>query len=107
MQQLSSCLMELTAKISISISSLTPKTTTLDIADRENLIYIVKFGISLSIAQYINFYQIFNNIYIDTFITASDIKLNSWFFNCLKSYKFRLTLFIKLMLKVFYDKFYE
>lgn len=48
----------------------------LDIVNRENLIYIIKFILSLRIAQHINFYQIIDNIYIDNSIITLDIELN-------------------------------
>ena len=37
---------------------------------------MIKFGLPTNIAQYIDFCLIFNNIYIDDYIIASDIELN-------------------------------
>ena len=63
------------------------KTTFLDIvAEKENLNYISKFRLPSNIAQHINSRLIFNDIHIDDSIIASDIELNSWILNCLKSY---------------------
>lgn len=61
----------------ISINNLNPKVATFDVIDRENLIYITKFGLSFSVAQYINSCQILDNIHINNFTIASDIELNS------------------------------
>lgn len=103
LQQLSLLLIELAAKISILTSNLNPKATTLNIIDKENLISIVKFRLFSNITQYINFNQILDDIYIVDLIRTSDIKLNSWVFNCLKNYKLRPTLVVKLILEVFCD----
>ncbi len=93
--------------MSTSTSNLNPKITTLDITIiRENLNYLAKFELLSNIAQYINTYLIFYDVYIDDPINASDIELNSWVLNYLKSYQLSPTLVIQQMLKVFYDKFY-
>ena len=87
--------------MSLLTSNLNPKITTLDITIRENLSYLAKFGLHFSIAQHINIYLIFHDVHINDFITTSDIELNSWVFNCLKSYQLRLTLFIQRMVDIF------
>ena len=47
---------------------------TLNVAvDKKNLTYILKFKLFLSIALYINFCLILNNIYIDNLIIGSNI----------------------------------
>lgn len=52
-------------------------TTSLNnIAERENLNYISKFGLAASIVQYIDLYLIFYIIYIDGFIIALNVELN-------------------------------
>ena len=48
--------------------------------------YKKKFGLSLSITQYINSWLIFNNVYIDNPTIALDIELNLYVFYYLKSY---------------------
>lgn len=53
-------------------------TTTLDATiNKENLTYILKFRLSLSVAQCIDFCLIFNNIHIDDSIIALNIEFNS------------------------------
>lgn len=64
-------------KMSILKSNLNLEIATLDVADRENLIYITKFGLPSSIAQCINSCQIFDNIHIDDPTIDSDIELSS------------------------------
>ncbi|MCJ1346029.1 hypothetical protein MMC31_004240 [Peltigera leucophlebia] len=65
-----------------------PKTSVLDAAAelRENMNYIKKFELPLSVAQHINSRLILNDIYIDKPTIASDIKLNSYVLHCLESY---------------------
>lgn len=92
--------------MSTSTSNLNLKAATLDAVDRENLIYITKFGLPLNIAQYINSCQIFNEIHINDPTIASDIELNSCVLNCIKSYKLRSTLVVKLILEVFCNEFH-
>ena len=91
----------------LSISDLSPNAPTLDITDKANLTYILKFGLLLSVAQYIHSCLIFNDIHIDDFATVLDIKLNLWAVNCLESYKFSLKFVIYIMLEVFYKEFYK
>lgn len=45
--------------------------------DKENLTYISNFGLSSSVAQYIDSCLIFNNIHINELIITSDMELNS------------------------------
>ncbi len=64
--------------MSISISNQNPKTTILDITvEKENLNYILKFGLPTSIAQHIDLCLILHDIHIDNPTTVSDVKLNS------------------------------
>lgn len=98
--------MEPAAEMSTSTSNLNPEAAMLDVADRENLIYIAKFGLPSSVAQRINSHQILDDIYIDDPTTTSDIELNSWVLNCLESYNLRPTLVVELMLEVFHDEFH-
>lgn len=68
----------------LSISNLNLNTATLDAtADKENLTYISKFGLFLSVIQHINSCLILNNNHIEDLTIASDIKLNSWVHNYL------------------------
>lgn len=99
--------MELATEIFTSISNLNSKVATLDIADRENLIYIIKFGLSLSVTQCINSCQILDDIYIDDFTIILDIELNLWVLNCLEIYKPKPTLILELMLEVFHNEFHR
>lgn len=63
--------------MSLSISNSNFKTTILDIVTiKKNLNCIVKFRLFKSVAQYINFCLIFNNVFINDFTITSDIKLN-------------------------------
>lgn len=62
------------AKMSTLTSNLNPKAASLNATDREKLIYIIKFGLLLSITQRINSRQILDDIYIDDLIIASKIK---------------------------------
>ena len=55
--------------------------------DKINLTYILKFRLPLSITQFDDFCLIFNDMHIDNLIIILNIKLNSWVFNCLKSYQ--------------------
>ena len=65
-------------KISLLISNPNLNTTTLDAAAiNENLNYISKSELFLSVASYINSHLIFNDIYIDDPTIALNIKLNS------------------------------
>ena len=83
------------------------KTTTLDIAvKRENLNCISKFELSANITQHIDLCLILYNVHIDDLTIASDVKLNSWVLNCLKSYQLSLSLVIDLMLEVFHEEFH-
>ena len=60
--------------MSMSISDQNPKITILNIATvRESLNYITKFGLPLSITQYINIYLIFYDVYINNPIIILDI----------------------------------
>lgn len=59
----------------------------------------MKLKLFLSITSYIIFCYTFNNNYINDLKIVLDIKLNLWVFNYIKSYK------VKLILKVFYNKF--
>ena len=96
------------AKISLLTNDLNFNATTLDAAvDKVNLTYISKFGLFLSIAQNINSCLIFNNIYINNPIIASNIKFNLWVFNCFESYQLSPSLVIYMMLEVFCNEFYK
>lgn len=55
-------------------------------AVKENLNYIAKFKLSSNIILYIDYRLILNNFHIDDLTTTSDINLNTWVLNCLKSY---------------------
>lgn len=93
--------------MSTSTNDLNPETATLDaIIIREYLNFIVKFGLLPNIAQYIDTYLTFHNVYIIDFLIALNIEVNLWVFICLKSYHFTQTLVIYSMLKVFCNKFY-
>lgn len=72
-----------------STSNLNAKTSILDttLEQKENMNYIKKFGLLLSVAQYINSQLILNNIYIDNSIVTSDIKFNLYVFHCFESYQ--------------------
>ena len=64
--------------MSNSTSNHNPKTNTLNITiKKENLNYISKFGLPISITHYIDSRFIFYDIYINNFIIISNIKLNS------------------------------
>ena len=79
-----------------------PDTTTLDIAiERENLSYISKFGLPANVAHHINSRLILYDVHINDPIITSDIKLNSWVFNCLENYHLSPSLVVNLMLEVF------
>ena len=73
---------------------------------KENLNWISKFRLPANVAQHINLYLIFYDVYIDDPTIVLDIELNLWVFNCLESYQFSLSLIFNLILKVFCDKFY-
>lgn len=91
-----------------STSNLNPKTTTLNTTIiRKNLSYFVKFGLSPSIAQYIDNRLIFHDVHIDNLIIVSDIEQNLWILNYLKSYQLNPTLVIYQILNFFYDDFYR
>lgn len=64
------------------------KTNTLDAIakSKKNMNYIKKFELPLSFGQYINFQLIFNNVYIDKSIIASNIKFNLYVFYYFESY---------------------
>lgn len=68
--------MDFVAKMPILISNLNPKAATLNIVNRENLIYITKLGLLLSVTQYVNSRQIFDDIHINNSTTTLDIELN-------------------------------
>ncbi len=95
--------------MSNSASNPNAETSTLDvIADlRENMNYIKKFGLSSSIAQYIDSWLIFNDAHIDNLTIVSDIKLNSYVFYYLESYQLSQSLVIDYMLEVFCEEFYR
>ena len=89
------------------LSNRNSKTTTLDAAtERENLNCISKFGLPVSIAQYIDLRLIFYNVHIDDPTIASDIKPNLWVLNSLESYQLSPSLVVNLMLEVFCKKFH-
>lgn len=78
------------------------KTTSLNTAViKENLSYIKKFELPIGVTQQIDFGLILNNIHINNPITTSNIKLNSYFLNYLKSYQLDLSLVVYMILKVF------
>ena len=90
------------------ISNRNSKTTTLDITTkRENLNYILKFGLFANVTQYINLRLILYNVYIDNSTITSDIKVNLWVFNCLESYQLSPSLIINLILEIFCEKFHK
>lgn len=63
--------------MSTSISKLNPKITTLDTTIiRENLSYLIKFGLSPNVAQYIDTRLIFHDVHINDPTIVLDIKLN-------------------------------
>ena len=68
--------------------------------------YIEKFGSPLSIVPHINSRLILNDIHIDDFTIASDIKLNSYVLHCLESYQLSQSLVVDYMLEVFCEKFH-
>ncbi len=81
--------------------------TTLDTTTiRENLSYLAKFGLPLSVTQHIDTRLIFHDVDIDDPTRASDIELNLWVLNYFESYQFSPNLVIHRMLKVFCDEFY-
>ena len=93
--------------MSFSINNPNFDNTILDAAKvKDNMTYILKFGLFSSVAQHNNFWFIFNDIHIDDLVIALDIKLNSYIFNCLKSYQLSPTLVIYKMLEVFCNFFY-
>ncbi len=92
----------------ILTNKLNPKVNILDVViERENLIHIAKFGLSLSITQYINLCQIFNDIHINNIMKMLDIEFNSYIFNCLENYQLSSTLVIYKILKVCCNKFHK
>lgn len=62
--------------MSISVSNCNLDTLDATAKLKENLNYIEKFGLPISVAQYIDFCLIFHNVHIDDFITTSDIEIN-------------------------------
>ena len=92
--------------MSSSTSDPSPNAATLNVVEKTNLTYISKFGLPSSVAQHIDSCLIFNDIHIDNPTTASDIELNLYVFNCLKSYQFRPSLIADMMLEVFRNEFY-
>lgn len=70
------------------ISNLNTKNSISDAAIniRENINYIKKFVLSLSIAKYINSQLIFNNININNLTIVSNIEFHSYIFHCYTSY---------------------
>ena len=82
------------------------KTSSNTAAISDNLSYIKKFGLSASVAQYINSCLILNNVHINNPTTAFNVKLNSWVLNCLESYQLDPSLVVYIMLEVFRDEFY-
>ena len=89
-------------------SNLNAKTSTLNIAAdlRENINCIKKFGLLLSVTQYINFQFILNDAHIDNPTIVSNIELNFYVFHYLESYQLSQSLFVNYMLKIFCEKFY-
>lgn len=61
-------------------------TTSNTIAIKNNLSYIKKFELPISITQYINARLIVNDVNINNSRIASDIELTLWVFYYLKSY---------------------
>ena len=68
--------------------------------------YIEKFELPLSIAQYIDFQLILNDIYIDDPKIVSDIKLNSYVFHYREDYQLSQSLVVDYILEVFCEKFH-
>lgn len=68
---------------------------------KDILSYIEKIGLLTSIAQYINYYLIFNDVYIDFLITALDIELIFLIFYCHKDFKLNSSLVIHIILEIF------
>ena len=95
--------------MSNSISNPNAKTSTLDATTelRKNMNYLEKFGLSPSIAKHINFQLIFNDIYINNPIIASDIELNSYILYYLEIYQFSQSLVVNYMLEIFHEKFHR
>lgn len=91
------------------VSNLNTKNNILDIVVnlKENINYIKKFELPLSIAQQIDFQLILNSAHIDNFIIASDIQFNSYVFYYLKKYQLSQSLVINYMLEVFCGEFYR
>ena len=74
---------------------------------RENMNYIEKFGLPLSVAPHIYSRLILNDIHIVELIIVSDIELNSYVLYYFESYQLSQSLVIDYMLKVFYEEFYR
>ena len=87
-----------------STSNPSPNTITLNAA---NLIYILKFGLSLSIAQHINSRLILNDIHTNNPTIASDIELNLWALNCQESYQLSFGLVKHMIFEVFCKEYYR
>lgn len=95
--------------MSNSISNSNAKTSTLDTVAklRDNINYIEKFGLLLSVAQQINSRLILIDIYIDNPRITSDIKFNSYILYCLENYQLSQNLVVNYILEVFYKEFYR
>lgn len=68
--------------------------------------YIEKFRLPPRIAQYIDFWLIFNKIHIDDPKNASDIKLNLYILYYFESYPLSQSFVVKYRLEIFYEEFY-
>ena len=94
--------------MSSPISDHNPETATLyATAEREYLNYISKFRLPANITQYIDLRLIFHDVHINNPIITSDVKLNSWALNYLRSYQLSLSSVVDLMLKVFCEEFHQ
>ena len=90
------------------ISDPNAKTSTLNAAAelKENMNYIKKFRLPPSVAPYIDFWLILNDININDPTIASNIKLNLYVFHYLESYQLSQSLVIDYMPEVFCEEFY-
>ena len=90
------------------LSNPNAKTSTLDAAAklRENMNYIKKFGLSLSVAPHIGSQLILNDIHIGDPIIATDIDFNLYVFHCFENYQLSQDLVVDYKLEVFCEEFH-
>lgn len=100
------CQWKHTTIISSSTSDLNPKFKISNItAIKDNLSYIMKFGLSVGVTKHSDSCLILNNVYFKNSTILSNIELNSWVYNYLKSYQLDSNFVVYMMLEVFQDKF--